>query len=109
MHADALLYRHKLSNGLTMIFADDILIAAPEEWLERIKKNFEKELTVKWGGVIGSEWKKYLGKQYVPERKGSHWRRARRRHPGRAGAAQVLARYVGVGRDDGVQDVSDSR
>ena len=61
-HADAQLYRHKLSVALAMIFADDILIAAPEEWLERVKKDFEKELTIKWGGVINTGWKKYLGK-----------------------------------------------
>ena len=68
LHADAQLYRHKLSSGLAMIFADDILVAAPEGWLERIKKDFEKELTVKWGGIIGAEWKKYLGKQYRREK-----------------------------------------
>lgn len=67
LHADAQLYRHKRSGALAMIFADDILIAAPEEWLECVKKDFEKELTIKWGGVIDTEWKKYLGKHYRRE------------------------------------------
>ena len=67
-HADAQLYRHKLSGALAMIFADGILIAAPEEWLERVKKDFEKALTIKWSGVINAEWKKYLGKQYRREK-----------------------------------------
>ena len=40
------------SGALAVIFADDILITAPEEWLERTKKNIEKELTINWGRVI---------------------------------------------------------
>ena len=67
LHADAQLYRHKLGGALAMIFADDILIADPGEMLECIKKDFENELTIKWGGVINTEWKKYLGKQYRRE------------------------------------------
>jgi hypothetical protein len=64
--ADAQLFRHECG-ALMMIHADDILMTAPPNMLEKLQADISKHMKLKWGAKISAKWTSYLGKEWRME------------------------------------------
>jgi hypothetical protein len=59
------LYRHAEMNALLSVYADDLLITAPEQHLQAVRQSLEGCVAIKWGDEFNSEtWTKYLGLEW---------------------------------------------
>jgi len=62
MLSDPQVYQH-LSGALMTIHADDILLVAPADQVEALKKELGQGLLIKWAEAMRGEWMRYLGKE----------------------------------------------
>jgi hypothetical protein len=52
------------SGALMSVFADDLLLIAPRNELEKVKRSVDADIEVKWGDILGPAWSRYLGKDW---------------------------------------------
>ena len=46
------------------VFADDLLLVAPRNELEKVMRSIDADIEVKWGDTLGPAWSRYLGKDW---------------------------------------------
>ena len=49
------------SGALMSVFADDLLLIAPQSELEKVMRSIDTDVEVKWGDIRGLAWSRYLG------------------------------------------------
>ena len=52
------------SGALMSLFADDLLLIAPRNELEKVMRSIDTDVEVKWGDTQGPAWIRHLGKEW---------------------------------------------
>ena len=55
------LWYHQKTGSLLLAHADDLLLAAPHDQVQTLKKRIQQDFDIKWGAQLGEHWEAYLG------------------------------------------------